>query len=266
ESRPARIRIEDVTFTYPGGAEPTLRGLTFDIRAGETLALVGENGAGKTTLVKLLARLYDPTDGRILFDGADLRSIAPEEHLKRVGFVLQGFGRYETTVAENLAYGDWRRLLGDEEAIRDLAEATNVASLVEAMPEGYETHLGRMFGTHTLSGGQWQRLAVARAFARDCSFLVLDEPTSNLDALAERELFRRFKELSAGRTTLLISHRFTTLGMADRIVFIGRGRVVEIGTHVELMERRGAYASLYRVYEDLRPAAPSSSPEVSGRG
>jgi ATP-binding cassette, subfamily B, bacterial len=247
------VEIRDVTFAYPGGGAPVLRGLSLSIRPGETLALVGESGAGKSTLVKLLARLYDPDEGQILFDGVDLCDIAPAHLHERIGLVLQTFGRYEASAAENIAYGDWRRLLERREEVERLARAANLHQTIASLPQGYDTHLGQAFGTMTLSGGEWQRVAMARAFARQASLLILDEPTAHLDARAEYELFTRFKEVSHGRTTLLISHRFTTIALADRIAVLADGRVVELGAHHELLDRRGAYASLYRLYERLSP-------------
>jgi ATP-binding cassette subfamily B protein len=249
------IRIEDVTFTYPGATEPVLRGVSLTIEAGKTVALVGENGAGKSTLVKLIARLYDPDEGRILLDGADLRDIDPAHLHRHMGLVLQSFGRYEASVAENLAYGDWPRLRDDRAAIRQLAARVQLDERFTAMADGYDTHLGRSFGQATLSGGEWQRLAVARALARNASLLILDEPTASFDARTEHDLFVRFKELSRGRTTLLISHRFTTIGTADRIAVLDGGRIVESGSHDDLLARRGAYASLYELYERLIPGA-----------
>ncbi|HEU4953061.1 MAG TPA: ABC transporter ATP-binding protein [Gemmatimonadales bacterium] len=251
------VEIRDVTFTYPGGSAPVLRGLSLSIQPGETLALVGESGAGKSTLVKLLARLYDPDEGQILFDGVDLRDIEPAHLHQRIGLVLQSFGRYEASAAENIAYGDWRRLLGRREEIERLAREANLHETIANLPKGYDTHLGQSFGTLTLSGGEWQRVAMARAFARQASLLILDEPTAHLDARAEYELFTRFNEQSHGRTTLLISHRFTTISLADRIAVLADGRVVELGGHHELLDRRGAYASLYRLYERLSPGAAS---------
>ena len=257
------VEIRDLSFAYPGGGEPVLRQLSLSIRAGETLALVGESGAGKSTLVKLLARLYDPDEGQILLDGVDLRDIAPAHLHRRIGLVLQSFGRYEATAAENIAYGDWRRLLEDREEVERLARMVNLHQTIQGLPRQYDTHLGRGFGNVTLSGGEWQRIAMARAFARDASLLILDEPTANLDARSEYELFTRFKQLSSGRTTLLISHRFTTIALADRIAVLAGGRVVETGAHTELLDRRGAYASLYELYEKLIPGA-SGQPFATG--
>jgi ABC-type multidrug transport system fused ATPase/permease subunit len=254
------IEIRDLTFAYPGSVEPILKGLSLTIAAGETLALVGENGAGKSTLVKLLVRLYDPAEGQIFVDGVDIRDIELAHLQRHVGLVLQTSGRYETTAAENIAYGDWRRLLEDREEIERLARSVGMHDMIDALGKGYDTHLGRRFGNVTLSGGEWQRIAVARAFAREASFLVLDEPTSNLDPRTEYALFTKFKELSKGRTTLLISHRFTTIGMADRIAVLAGGRIVESGTHDELLIERGAYSALYQLYEKLTPGSGPTAP------
>jgi ATP-binding cassette subfamily B protein len=254
------IEIRDLTFAYPGTSEPVLQGLSLTIASGETLALVGENGAGKSTLAKLLARLYDPGEGQIFIDGVDIRDIEPAHLHRHIGLVLQSSNRYEATVAENIAYGDWRRLLEDREAIERLARAVDIHDMIEALEGGYDTHLGRRFGNVNLSGGEWQRIAVARAFAREASFLILDEPTSNLDPRTEYALFTKFKQLSRGRTTLLISHRFTTIGMADRIAVLSGGRIVESGTHDELLIERGAYSALYQLYEKLIPGTGRAIP------
>ena len=261
-SRPAHgeIDVADLWFTYPGSARPVLKGLTFAIRPGETVAIVGPNGAGKTTLVKLVARLYEPDRGSILFDGVDVASLSTDELYSQVSFVFQHFGRYEATAADNIAYGDWRRLLDDRPRIEEIARRADVHQLIMGLPQGYDTLLGRMFGEHTLSGGQWQRIALARAFARDAALLILDEPTSNLDARSEFQLFTRFRELAKGRTTILISHRFSTVSMADRIIVLDQGEIVESGTHAKLLEAGGHYAALYNLH--LRqmegPRRPSS--------
>ncbi|MCK5448792.1 MAG: ABC transporter ATP-binding protein [Gemmatimonadetes bacterium] len=260
---PVAIDMRNVTFTYPGSAEPVICGVSLQIRAGEALAIVGENGAGKTTLVKLLARLYDPDDGQILFDGIDIQEMTPEAHRLRLSFVFQTFGRYEATIADNIAYGDWRRMLDNQERVEEVARLTGVHDMIEALPHGYDTWVGRSFGAHTLSGGEWQKVAMARAFARDASLLVLDEPTSNLDASAEYRLFSRFAELARGRTTILISHRFSTIGMADRIAVMKDGRLVEIGTHEELVGRPGVYATLYGFHERLQPRGDSPAKGAS---
>jgi ATP-binding cassette subfamily B protein len=249
-ARPIRgaIEVADLWFTYPGTRRPVLKALSFAIRPGEAVAIVGPNGAGKTTLVKLIARLYEPDRGSILFDGVDVAGLSSEELYSQVSFVFQHFGRYEATAAENIAYGDWRRLLEDRERITEIARRADVHQLITELPQGYDTMLGRMFGEYTLSGGQWQMIALARAFARDASLLILDEPTSNLDARSEFRLFTRFRELARGRTTILISHRFSTVSMADRIIVLDQGEIAETGTHPELLEMRGTYAALYDLH------------------
>jgi len=242
------IQVEGLTFAYPGSDQPVLRDLTLHIHPGETVALVGENGAGKTTLVKLLARLYEPDRGRILLDGHDLHQLSLPYLHRQISFVFQDFNRYEATAADNIAYGDWRALLQDRPAIERAARNADAHDMVTSFPQGYDTLLGRMFGQHDLSGGQWQKLAIARATARSAPLLILDEPTSNLDARAEYELFCRFRSLAHGRTTILISHRFTTVSMADRILVISGGSIVEQGTHRELLQLDGAFAALYRLH------------------
>ena len=199
-------------------------------------------------MVKLLARLYDPDEGCIRFDGVDLRELSLEHLHRQIAFVFQVFARYEATLAENVAYGDWQRLLEDRERLTEIAKRAGLEDLIESMPSGLDTMLGRSFGEFDPSGGQWQSIAVARAFARPASLLILDEPTSNLDARAEHRLFVRFRELARGRTTILVSHRFSTVAMADRIVVLEGGRMVEIGTHEQLLERGGSYASLYELH------------------
>lgn len=243
-----RIQLENVTFAYPGAAKPVLQQISLEIAPGETVAIVGRNGAGKTTLVKLLARLYEPSNGRILFDGRPMDELAQDYLRQQIAFVFQHYGRYEATAAENIAYGDWPRLLDNPAAIQQVAEMAGVDDLIREMPNGYDTMLGRWFGEYTLSGGQWQNLAIARAFARPASLIILDEPTSNLDAMSEFQLYSRFRELATGRTAILISHRFSTVSMADRILVLDNGVIIESGKHNDLLERGGLYAQMYAIH------------------
>ena len=241
------IVFERVTFSYPGGAEPILRDLSFAVGANECVALVGHNGAGKTTVVKLLLRLYDPTEGRVLVDGHDLREYDPEEVRRRMAVVFQDFVRYELTAGENIGLGHIERL-GDAAHLRDAARRGGADALLAQLPGGLDTRVGREFGGRDLSGGEWQKLALARAFARDAAqVLALDEPTASLDAQTEYDVYLRFKELTRGKGTLLISHRFSTVRMADRILYLAGGHVQESGSHDALLALDREYARLYRL-------------------
>lgn len=239
------VTFENVGFRYPGSERWAVRHLDFSIRAGETLALVGENGAGKTTIVKLLARLYDPDEGRILLDGHDLRDYDLEQLRAGIGVIFQDFVRYQFTAGENIAVGriDAR---DDRDRIEEAAVRGRADTVIQGLPAGYEQRIGRRFQDGVeLSGGEWQKIAIARAYMREAQILILDEPTSALDARAEYEVFQRFKELSSGTTGVLISHRFSSVRMADRILVLGDGRVEAIGTHDELMAAGGRYAELF---------------------
>lgn len=241
------FRFEDVGFRYPGAERWAVRHMTFELRAGEVLALVGENGAGKTTLVKLLARLYDPDEGRILLDGHDLRAYALDDLRGNVGVIFQDFVRYHLTAGENIAVGriDARH---DAARIAEAARRSLADQVVARLPGGYDQRVGKRFAAGVeLSGGEWQKVAIARAYMRDAQLLILDEPTAALDARSEFEVFQRFKELSDGRTAVLISHRFSSVRMADRILVLAEGRVEASGTHESLIAEGGRYAELFEL-------------------
>ena len=241
------IRFESVSFAYPGSETPALHEVDLDVKAGESIALVGENGAGKTTLTKLLLGLYRPTSGRVTVDGVDLNDIALASWRKRIGAAFQDYMKYALTARENIGLGDVSRV-DDDEAIERAAKLSSADAVIDELPAGFETMLGKEFaGGQEISEGQWQKLAVARVFLRDTDILVLDEPASALDALAELEVYRRFLELSEGKTVLLISHRLGSARLADRIVFLRRGEIVEQGTHDELIASGGPYAELYQM-------------------
>jgi ABC-type multidrug transport system, ATPase and permease components len=237
--------FEDVGFCYPGSQRWAVRHLSFELRAGEVLALVGENGAGKTTLVKLLARLYDPDEGRILLDGRDLRDYDLDSLRASLGVIFQDFVRYHLTAAENIGVGQVDAM-DDQQRIEQAAQRGMADEVIASLPDGYAQVIGRRFRQGVdLSGGQWQKIAIARAYMRDAQVMILDEPTAALDARSEFEVFQRFKELSSGRTAVLISHRFSSVRMADRILVLGNGRVEASGTHEQLMAAGGRYAELF---------------------
>lgn len=241
---PLEVRFEDVSFAYPDGRE-ALHGVSFALRPGERLAIVGENGAGKSTVVKLLMRFYDPSAGRITVNGVDLRELDSSEWRARLGAVLQDFGRYAYSVEENVALAE------SEGAERSRVEGALAAAGLEAtlarLEGGVEQALGKEFGGTELSGGQWQKLAIARALYRDADLLVLDEPTAALDPRSEHELFERFAGLAHGRSVVLITHRLASVRMADRVLVLAHGRLVEAGAHQELLESGGEYAELWRL-------------------
>lgn len=237
--------FEDVGFKYLNAERWANRHVNFTLKAGEKLALVGENGAGKTTLVKLLARLYDPTEGRILLDGYDLKEYHLADVRKATGVIFQDYLRYQMTASQNIAVGDISEQ-ENEPLIISSAEQSLASTVVEKLPGGYGQQLGRRFNNGVeLSGGEWQKIALARAYMKDAQLLILDEPTAALDARAEYEVFQRFAELTKGKTAVLISHRFSTVRMADRILVLNNGEVEEIGSHEDLLGHNGRYAELF---------------------
>ncbi len=239
--------FEDVGFIYPGAERWAVRHLSFTLKAGEVVALVGENGAGKTTLVKLLTRLYDPDEGRILLDGRDLRDYGLDELRGSMGVIFQDFVRYNLPAGDNIAVGRIEAR-GDRERIARAANRSQADEVIDRLAHGYDQMIGKRFKNGVeLSGGEWQKIAIARAYMREAEVLILDEPTAALDARAEFEVFQRFKELSKGKTAVLISHRFSSVRMADRILVLADGKVEAQGTHEDLLAQQGRYAELFEL-------------------
>ena len=242
------VRFEDVSFIYPGSAKPALDKISIHIKPGESLAIVGENGSGKTTLIKLLTRLYKPTSGRIFLEGLDLEEWDIDVLRKKVGVIFQDFNRYQLVVGENIGIGDIRGT-DDLERVQEAAQKGMADSFIKDLPDAYSTQLGAWFKNgRELSGGQWQKIALSRAFMRkSADILVLDEPTAAIDAKAEAEIFAHFRELTKNRISIIISHRFSTVRMADHIIVFEKGRVVEEGSHPELIEKQGIYENLFEL-------------------
>ena len=243
---PHTIVFEHVCFRYPGMDRDVLHDINLTLTPGESLVLVGLNGAGKTTLLKLLTRLYDPTEGRILLDGEDLRDYDLQDLYRMFGIIFQDFGRYAESAGENIHFGNIRRAV-DESELREAAEASGASDFIEALPEGYTTPLMRIFEQDgaELSGGQWQKLAISRAFYSDCDVLILDEPTAALDAMAEQEIYNQFDRLRQGKTTIFVSHRLSSATVASKIVVLEYGTIIEEGNHRTLMAKEGRYYELF---------------------
>jgi ATP-binding cassette subfamily B protein len=241
------FEFRNVSFRYPGSSRLVLSGLNFQLRPGERVALVGENGQGKTTIVKLMTRLYDPLEGQILLDGIDLREYSLEDLYREIGVIFQDFMRYEMTARENIAVGQIETL-ARLEPLQEAARKSMAAPVIERLHFRYEQVLGRRFeGGVDLSGGEWQKVALARAYLRNAQILILDEPTAALDARSEFEVFRRFSELTTGKTAFFISHRFSTVRMADRVVVLENGKIMEDGSHEELANLGGRYAEMFEL-------------------
>lgn len=237
----------NVSFKYPETSNDVLQNLDFTVKPGESIALVGENGAGKTTLIKLLARLYDPTEGNISIDGINLKDFGLSGLRSNIGVIFQDYAQYLVSVRQNIGFGNVDKI-DDLTKIIESAKKSGADEFIDQLPQKYETTLGKLFDDGVeLSGGQWQKIALARAFLRDSQILILDEPTASLDAKTEYEVFKRFRELTKGRITFLISHRFSTVRMADRIIVIENGRIIENGSHVELMRLNGIYARMFNM-------------------
>lgn len=239
------IRLENVGFKYPGTEIWALRHLSFEIRSGEKLALVGENGSGKTTLVKLIARMYDPTEGTIYLDGVDIKQFKLETYRRMISVIFQDYVRFNFKAGENIAVGKIEEI-GSDQQIVSAASMSLADPVINQLPAKYQQMLGKRFAEGVdLSGGEWQKIALARAYMRDAEIVILDEPTAALDARAEFEVFKRFSELALGKTAIIISHRFSTVRMADRILILKKGEMLELGTHEQLLQNRGLYHELF---------------------
>lgn len=259
------VRISNLWFRYPGSDRDVLSGLDLEIARGKSLAIVGRNGSGKTTLVKLLCRLYDPARGTIYFDGVDIRLLNLDDLRKSIGIIFQDFNRYQLTIRENIALGETPDLLAVNR-VSEAAAAAGTSDFIESLPQGIDTLLGNQFeGGRELSGGQWQRLALARAFFRDAGLLILDEPTASVDIATEARIYARFKKMTEGKTSLLISHRLSTVRIADHIAVIDDGKVIELGDHESLMGLGGIYNEMFVIQADrFRQSAEFATSRANG--
>ncbi|MGC1197071.1 MAG: ATP-binding cassette domain-containing protein, partial [Geitlerinemataceae cyanobacterium] len=241
------LELKNVSFTYPGASQPTLKNLNLTVKPGESIALVGTNGAGKTTLLKLLTRLYDIDSGEITFDGIPIDRFELQDLRHNIGIIFQDFARYNLTAQDNIGFGNLPEL--DNLSLIDrAAENAGAKPTIYDLESGYQTMLGKVFdGGTDLSGGQWQKIGLARAFTIGAPILILDEPTAALDAIAEYELFQKFRQLTQGKMTFFVSHRFSTVLLADRIVVLDNHQIVEVGSHTELIEQNGLYAKMFRL-------------------
>ncbi len=243
------IRFENVSFAYENTDKQVLENVSFEIQKGQKIAIVGTNGAGKSTLIKLLCRLYALSEGRILLGGSDIAKLDFAAINSQIAIVTQDPIRFEGSVKENIAYGNWERYKNDDAAVEKILEKAHLNDFSASLPQGIHTLIGRQFGDYTMSGGQWQRLAIARVLTRPTPVLILDEPTSSLDALSEQAIFRMLCEEAEERTVIFVTHRFSTVKMVDRIIVLEDGRLVEDGTHAELMRNKGIYTSMYKAYQ-----------------